>query len=506
MHNFSIVFYAPFFLLILNLKIRRYLLYGLSFGFLLTILFFTKWTSLDGWSISFSLLLCLLTVIVFDSYKGVLRSVYVGYIVSLFLLFGIIESNQHHKSTSVLPQMNATISSINAINVTYQKAKQYRPINFVEQCVDNNSDNVIRMGTSLEVLFHYLHKVILPYPLSYYYGFQFISPKSIFSILPIVSLLLHLGLLFLFVYCSHRNKILSFGILVYLVSILIFSGYFPPIPGMIGDRYLLIPSLGWAIIVIIVFLSLFKNIFSISDVWERKGTIVRYSFLGLLLIYSVISFSRNRNWNNHLTLYRHDIVYVANSAHAHNLLALRLMKESFEAKDVNNQLSLRREASEHFRKAIAIYPEFFNANYDLARTYYLLNMPDSAIFYFSKTFKLNPEFSDAPLAAGNILLENERYSEAKPFFELIVLHRPNVYVGYEKLNYIFFKQNDYQKAIAINKDAIFKIPNIIQPYISIAKIYHSIGKDDSTRFWLQKGLQLSPNDDEATKLLQSLNK
>jgi tetratricopeptide (TPR) repeat protein len=104
------------------------------------------------------------------------------------------------------------------------------------------------------------------------------------------------------------------------------------------------------------------------------------------------------------------------------------------------------------------------------------------------------------------LLEKERYLEAMPFFELIVQHRPNVYVGYEKLNYTFFKQNDFQRAIAINKVAITKIPNIIQPYISIAKVYHSLGKDDSTRVWLQKGLQVSPNDDEATKLLQSLSK
>jgi tetratricopeptide (TPR) repeat protein len=405
--------------------------------------------------------------------------------------------------TNVVAKVVAVTRSINT-NVTTKT--ENRPINFVENCIDYvNTPRAVKLGTSFEILGHYLGKTVVPYPLSYYYGYSFIRPMTITDTLPAVSLVLHILLLLLALCFMRKDKRLSYGIFIYLLAIATFSNYLQPVPGMIGDRFLLIPSLGWVILLVVVL----QNVFRVEALRKEAflqalSPMAKYVFLAVLSIYSVLTFARNRDWNDWFSLFRHDIKYVESSAQAHNLLALRLMKDSYNGHNQQEQLAMYQEALIHFKRAVEIYPQFFNATYDVARVYTMLNVPDSALSYYNRASELSPTFSESYNAAGEILFQKNRFAEARAKFEKIITIFPDQYVGYEKVSFVYFIEKEYAKSLEVNKLALQKVAANPQPYIAIAKTFHAMNQDDSTRYYLKKALEIAPSHPEANSLLNNL--
>ncbi len=382
---------------------------------------------------------------------------------------------------------------------------QNRPINYVENCIDYiKTPLTTKVGTSLEILLHYFTKTILPNSFSFYYGFSFIKPMKITETIPLISLIAHFALLFLGLFYLKKDKLLAFGIFLYLFSIAIFSNIFQPVPGMLADRFLLVPSLGWLIGLVAIIARIFKLQITNYKLQEVSKP-ARFVFAMILLFYSTLTFSRNLQWKNHLTLFEHDISYVDNSAQAHNILALRLMKESFnEGMESKTQLEYRKQAAIHFRRAIEIYPPFFNANYDLGRTYQVLGHVDSAIYFYKKTVLLDSTFVNASLTAGELLLQQNKAKEAIPFFRSVIAEFPTDFTGYDKLSYALFLEKEYTRSIDVLNVANEKLPQNSQPRICLAKLYYNTNKIDSAKFWLQQALKIEPNNQEAKGLLQNL--
>jgi tetratricopeptide (TPR) repeat protein len=298
---------------------------------------------------------------------------------------------------------------------------------------------------------------------------------------------------------------LSWGILVYLISITAVSNYLMPVAGMLADRFLLLPSLGWIIVFIFLLQKIAKLDTDTKPTWAAIKSPVKYVFTGLLLVYSVVTFARNMDWKDSLTLFRKDVKYVDNSSQAHNLLALRLMKISYEpSTPASDQLPMRQEAAQHFRRAIEIYPPFFNANFDLGRTYVILNQPDSAIVAFKKALLIDPNFTPAVITVGELYMQQNNLTEAEAYFKEAVRLKPTEYQSYNKLLGIYYFQKNYSAAISIAKLAVEKIPGQPEAYISLGRIYQDLKQNDSTRLWLNKALEVSPQNQEALRLLQAI--
>lgn len=398
------------------------------------------------------------------------------------------------------------------VNTNVLTAKQDRPINFVEEPVDWKDPWQIKAGTSLHVLFHYFVQTIIPYPLAFYYGYKFISPEKITQPIPVLSILIHLCLILTAIYFLKREKSISLAIGIYLISMIPFSGYILQIPGIVADRYLLIPTIGWSILLLMLLFKIGKikevgNGLTISNTtissFPKKFI---YPFTGIICCYSLITFSRNFDWKDDLTLMRNDIKNVPTSSQAHNLLAVHLMKSSFEVTDPIEQTKLQNEALGHFKSAIEIYPLFYNVAFDLGRTYATLNIPDSAIVYFKRAVEIDSTNSDAHLFIAKLLVERARNEEAIPFFEYRINHVPSDYSSYESLSFLYFSMKNYDRSIAVNKEAIRQFPGTVDPLLNIGRTFFAMAKQDSARFYFQQVLLQNPNNTAALQLLDQLSK
>ena len=420
--------------------------------------------------------------------------------------------NGHNQEVRVDSTVSAIKSVSDQVNPKVIAAPQNRPLNFIEEAVDLTTPRTIRLGTSLEILFHYLTKVVMPYPMSYYYGYKYITPQKISDPLPLVSLVLHLLLFIIALYFLKKDPLISFGLLVYLLSVVIFSNYFQPVPGMFGERFLLIPSLGWSVMLAVILQKIFRlDMFSKTLTWLTSPVNARYGFGAILVLYGVMTFARSLDWYNDIKLMRHDINVVPESVQAHNVLGIHLVKSSFNITDSLEQRKVRIEALGHLQTANALYPNYFNFVYDIGRVYSLLNMPDSVLFYFKQAMPLNPDYLEVPTTIANIYLGRNDFENAIPYFTLLIKKNPSDFNLFDKLSFIYFRSNRFDLSIQTNRDAIKLLPGRVDPYINIATCYlkrtdgyNATQGKDSAIVWLNRALVARPGNPAVTDYLKKI--
>ncbi|MBK8659418.1 MAG: tetratricopeptide repeat protein [Bacteroidetes bacterium] len=135
-----------------------------------------------------------------------------------------------------------------------------------------------------------------------------------------------------------------------------------------------------------------------------------------------------------------------------------------------------------------------------------MNKPDSALQAYENTIALDSSFSDSHLNAGEILFSFKRYEEAVPYFAYVIKDRPNEYLGYDKLSYLYFSMKEYQKSVLVNKAAIQKLPNLIDPYINIGRTFIAAGQNDSALYYLQIARNMDPANQLIIDLQASVGK
>lgn len=347
-----------------------------------------------------------------------------------------------------------------------------RPISFVEYPVDSSATLDVKLGTSALVLGLYLKTILLPYPMGFYYGYSFINPVGLSNLKTLVPLLLYFLFGILFLFFIRKSKILAFSIFLFLIGLVAFSNLVQPLPGVMADRFTYIASIGFCILLSYGILHLFKI---------SSGNNGNYAFSpkfllatgGLLMLYSSLTIARNFQWKNHLTLMRHDITYLDKSAQAHNLLALNLMKYSFEKDYQNKAQIMREEALLHFKKAVDIYPDFFNAWYDLGRVYLLLNDLDKAYPCFKKVRSMDSTFVLSTVNMAMIADAKGNAKEAESLYKEVLRINPGTMEAYGGLGYVYFKTGKLDESMKVNEEAIKRFPQWTEPYQNIITIYLS---------------------------------
>lgn len=405
-----------------------------------------------------------------QSYKYILSST----IVILFFSIALQKDFQKNQLIDTKTYINYIENATNKLN-RYNNDKlisinENRVLNFVEYPLSDSNFN-IKIGNTIQVIKHYASKLIFPYPLGFYYGYSYFKDTPMNEIKNIIWSILFLFLIFIVIYYFKKDPILSISLAIFILSLVSISNIFIPIAGVAADRLAYSTSL---IFCFIISYLLNKN-FSVKKdlVYIEKW---KFTFIMILFFTQITySISRNERWENHLTLMRHDITYLYNSSQAHNLLANQLMSYSYKKDYLKEQRKMQEEAKEHFKKALAIYPEFFNANRDLAKTYMILNKPDSAYIYYKKVYEMDSSFSEAIYNIALIFDKKEQFEEASKFYlKTIETNRTNLdaYLG---LSYVYVRQNLPKRAIDVNLKAMEINKFWVEPYENLAYLYNMIG-------------------------------
>ena len=376
-----------------------------------------------------------------------------------------------------------------------------RKLDIVEMPLGINDPMSLKVGTGLFVMAEYLKLLVFPIKMGYYYGYKYIEPHNWSNGQSLISFIIHALMLIFSVYYYKKEKVFLFATLVYLASISLFSDIVAPLPGLMADRFTYAASLGFVMLIGIIMIKLFKvNEQSHAIVIKNHKNL--FLLLGvIMLLYSVRTFSRNEDWKDHLTLFRHDIEHLKNSAQAQNLLATNLIIYSNNDKNLKEAMAMKEEAVGHYRKALEIYPAFFNACYDISRTFVHLEMKDSALVYYKRTMTLRPEFYDPYLQTAYIYHQRDSFNLAILYYYKTLDIKANIPNVYKNLTSIYFAQKKFDNVIVTNRQYKDFAPEVKEPLINIAQAYFLSQRYDSAAFYFKEILKVDPSDVNAIKAL-----
>jgi hypothetical protein len=356
-----------------------------------------------------------------------------------------------------------------------------RPLAFSEYPLGIDATVGERIGTASLILGHYLKMMFIPWPQAFYYGYNEVPLGDWMNPLAVLSLLVHAVLLLLAIYFGRSHPILAFGILAYLSSIFLFSNFLATIPGMIGDRLTYVASFGFCMSFGYVITLAYQRL---STVMAKRVFMVAIG--ALLVTWSSMTVSRAAKWKDPLTLMRHDISTVPNSAQTHNLLASNLMQASYDAQVKENSVDMRYEAIQHFRESLRIWPNTLNVWYDLGRAYMTVNEPARALPCFRSAYGFDSTFTDAAWNAALIADQLGQDSTAIQYYNYCIRFSPELEEAYSRLSYLYFTKEEFERSIEVNRMAIANEPRWLSPYENAAQVFEAMEMPDSVAFYIGK--------------------
>jgi len=372
-----------------------------------------------------------------------------------------------------------------------------------------------------------LKLLFIPHPLVFYYGQYTIPVVHITDFLVLFSLLLHVTILFFTIKYLRKKTILVFGVLFYFIGILPFSNYFIEINGIVAERFLYAPSIGFAIAFTCILFFLTKNKINVTS-FNTVSKTLKYIIIVIVIVFSLKSIARNTSWKDSETLYRNDIQDLDKSVKANDILAQELMdkvvrelplKKPFnQIKPTldsiilfyNQTLSLFPDNPKAMNNVANIYMNFFNqpdkalnylqraytckknsfeVNFNIAQCYELLKQDTNAAIWYSAASRIDPTYAKTWFNLINIYYKIGMPDSAKNSCERMLEHDTTTEIPYVGLGYYYILKKDTLHAVKLWEKAFKKNPQSYERAMSLFNYYKIKNDTIKAKYYYQKALE-----------------
>ncbi len=375
---------------------------------------------------------------------------------TLILLFSY-EKYQFNQTQGAVENSEITVSNIHPTpEIQNEKSflKEGRKLEFAENTLVAPHTTQETIGTGAATLGEYIRLMVFPNELSFYYGFARMDTVSLSNPFVWISILIHLGLIFLAIWQLRKRPIISFGILWYLLSIILFSNWVELVAGMVAERLVFIASAGFCIFIAGLVYWIKPHFLS------KKPYILEGTMAVIILFFALKTIDRNTTWKDPLTLMGNDIKHLQNSAQANNLYALRLMEYSSLNMSIpqEERNEIHQTALKHFSQAIQIDSTFFNAVFDKGRAAQFAGDTQTAIETFKLAIQKQPDFLDS---YQFLLMEYEKVEDWNNYLNTAkkLLSKSNTPNTYDFISKGFFMQNQADSSLIYIKQGLSIFPN-----------------------------------------------
>jgi len=237
------------------------------------------------------------------------------------------------------------------------------------------------IGTRLYGLGKNLQLMFFPHPLKTSYLHQDIPILEATDFGALSVLFIYIILAIIAIKYLTKKSILIFGIVYFLITISLFSNTIVMMPSIVSERWLLIPSLGFCIVIGVLF---YKAI-TIKPDWRsflNSNLVPVLAFVMLFGLFSFQTIDRNRDWKNDFALFKADSKTAPNNH-------MNLRNYGTELMKLSDKDSIRK-GIKYLKRATEIAPKRFGTNNNIALAYIKLNELDNAIEAYKKELELNP--------------------------------------------------------------------------------------------------------------------
>ena len=315
----------------------------------------------------------------------------------------------------------------------------------------------------------YFIKMILPLNLSPFYPLppfkQNLDPE--YFLAPFF----FIGLAILFFYALKKIRPVAFGILFYLVNLILVLQFFSVGSAIIADRYTYIPYIG-------LFYALGFGIDRYAKSKLSKASII---ILPITILLGIVTYIQASVWKNGASLWDHAIKSQPSSRAYSNRAGLY-------RKENNDNLEI-----EYYNKAIMLNSVEIEAYTNRGNTYFFQDKLDLAYQDFNKALSINPGFIPALDNMGSLFGKRGQYDSALKYFDQAIALKPDYKSAYfnRGMAYMYLLSNE--KAIIDFEKFLQFQPNHADTYNSIGICYQRMSKYPESITNITKAIEINAN-------------
>jgi len=325
--------------------------------------------------------------------------------------------------------------------------------------------------TQLRAWVHYLGTLLVPLNLNVDYDFPIshsvLEGGVILSILILASLAVDVWRI------SKVSRLVGFFALWFAINLLPTNSLIP-LEDVITDRWLYLPSVGFAVIVALAA----EWIFRVKVRMNKRAIKLVFFFLCGLVVefYGFATVLRNFTWTSYWTFWEDAVAKSPNKGRPYVGLGLALLN----AGRID-------EAIAEFKKAIQLNPRAGEAYLNLGHIYFKQGKLEEAIQAFQKAISLKPRLApEGHNNLGAVYLQQGRKEEGIKELQLALKNRPLYARPYSNLGKFYEAEGDIDKAIFCRERAVKLEPEDVPAQEALARLYGKKG-------WREKSQEARKN-------------
>lgn len=278
----------------------------------------------------------------------------------------------------------------------------------------------VKLPTTFLIFVHCIKLLILPHPLIYDYSYNQIPAATWTSLGAWLGLIIFVSLTYVTIKEFVKKSILGFALLFFFITIVPAMAFVLTRGGIMAERFLYAPLLGFCIVIVYFAARLFKTDFQVREikmpVWIKENLILTLSVMILFLAYSFKTIDRNAAWKNNYTLFSTDKKYALNSCQNHKHYGSETINKAMVEKDSVKRMELFKDGVKNLHEAVAIHPKFGEAYCTLGIAFQAVFVNnDSAMYFYKKAIESSPGYA---ISYGNlgILYQSMRQYEMASYY------------------------------------------------------------------------------------------
>ncbi len=338
-----------------------------------------------------------------------------------------------------------------------------------------------KYSTIFATLLYYIKLLIIPYPLTYDYYPYHVEKLSLmnFDLDTIYAILLYSAILFYAIKYYKSNKIISFSIFYYIITISIVSNLLFTIGSFMNERFVFMPSVAIGLVIAWILSYYIFNRF-------QNKIVVIALITTVFMAYTYITFNRNQVWKDNFTLMTTDVETSSNSAFGNFAAGGQYyIKGQKEQNQIEKQKYFNK-AKKHLYKSLEIYPRYSNAALSLGNVYYTESKnADSTIKYYKLSFDVYSYNYETAINLGRLYRDSKKdFKNAEFYFKHCFKVNPNRFEAYNELGVIYFNSRNFSEAALMFENAINRNPSNKLIYKNLHAVYLALGNKEKAEEYL----------------------
>lgn len=161
------------------------------------------------------------------------------------------------------------------------------------------------------------------------------------------------------------------------------------------------------------------------------------------------------------------------------------------------------EASECYRRAIALDPQGLDAHNNLGSVLHSMQRFEEAEAAYRACLKLDPESDLARSNLASVLIDLGRFAEAEPICRELIARNPALVDAHLFLGSTLGHRGQLHAALECYRRAAELDPANARAVASVGAMLHDIGRPDEALQWLRRALEIAPQDPELHQILST---